>query len=100
MNNSEKNSQRSKPPRTENRGGFDFVDYSQQTADFYLKFGARLKELRKNAHLTQEELAKMASIDRSYLSQVEVGKRRVSLHVAYRLARLLTVTLDDLLQRG
>ncbi len=47
--------------------------------------------------LSQEKLANMAEIDRTYLPDIEKGKRNVSLLVAEKIARALGVSLKDLL---
>lgn len=36
-----------------------------------IKFGNRIKELRREANLTQQELAEMADIDYKYLQKLE-----------------------------
>jgi len=41
--------------------------------------GARIKELRKQADLSQDQLAEKVGIDGKYLSRIEVGKRYPSL---------------------
>ena len=84
-------------PRTEVWGDSSFVDTNQQ-ADFYRRFGQRLKDAREKANITQETLAGWAGINRSYLSQIECGRRRVSLYLACRLASALDRTLDILME--
>lgn len=73
------------------------VCYRKQ-AEFYGYFGRKLKAARERAGLTQEETARLAGLNRAYLSQIESGKRQVSLYLAYRLARTLGCRLDSLLQ--
>lgn len=60
-------------------------------------FGARVRELRLTAGISQEELAHRADLDRSYVGQVERGERNVSLDNIYRLAEALKVGAGDLL---
>ena len=60
-------------------------------------FGKRVREERKLAKLSQEELAHRAELDRSYVGQVERGERNVSLDNIYRLANGLGVVAGDLL---
>lgn len=79
------------------RRAFSFVDTSQRDG-FYAAFGKRVRELREQHGLTQEALAEMAGVDRSYLSQIEAGQRRVSLHVAWNLATSFQLTIGDLLR--
>jgi transcriptional regulator with XRE-family HTH domain len=54
-------------------------------------FGARVRELRHNAGLSQEELATTANLDRSYIGGVERGERNVSLVNIHKIARALKV---------
>ncbi|MBQ7940993.1 MAG: helix-turn-helix transcriptional regulator [Muribaculaceae bacterium] len=61
------------------------------------KFGNNVKDIRLKKGLSQEKLANMAEIDRTYLPDIERGKRNVSLAVADRIARALDVSLKDLL---
>lgn len=60
-------------------------------------FGARVRELRLAAGLSQEELAHRAEIDRSYVGQVERGDRNISLDNIYRLAEALDTAASRLL---
>jgi len=85
-------------PREHKRGASSFVDDSQHMHDFYVKFGHNVQKTREKANFTQEEFSKKASIDRSYLSEIETGRRRVSLFIAFKIASLLGTTLDDLLE--
>lgn len=62
------------------------------------KFGSKVKKLRSQKGLTQEKLAELASIDYSYLNLIENGKRNPSLKVIAKLARVLGVTLDDIVR--
>lgn len=62
--------------------------------------GARLRELRHQAELSQAALARAAGISRAYLSELEADAgRRPSADVLLRLADALQVTIADLLGR-
>lgn len=52
---------------------------------------------REAAGLSQEELAHLAEVDRTYVSQVERGKRNLTISVLARLAKALDTTPDKLL---
>lgn len=60
------------------------------------KLGSRLKELRKQAGLTQEELGFMIKLDRSYISGVERGVRNPSIKNVAKIAKALNVSVSDL----
>ena len=56
-----------------------------------------VKLRRKELGLSQEDLADLAEIDRTYASQIERGVANPSLEVLYRLARSLELELPMLL---
>lgn len=60
-------------------------------------FGKKVLERRLSLKISQETLANMADIDRTYLPDIEKGKRNVSLRVADKIAKALNVLLKDLL---
>ena len=60
-------------------------------------FGRRVRLLRQQLSLSQEELAQRAGIDRTYVGGVERGERNLSLLNVNRLADALGVTARDLL---
>lgn len=62
------------------------------------RFGARIKELRKAKGLSQEKLANLAEIDRTYMPEVERGERNISLVVAEKIANALGEKLSSMLK--
>lgn len=60
-------------------------------------FGKKVMERRISLKISQETLANMANIDRTYLPDIEKGKRNVSLKIANKIAKALNVSLKDLL---
>lgn len=69
----------------------DFSDFEHRR-----RFGDRIRLLRAEAGLTQERLAELAHLDRSYLANVEGGGRNPTLDVMHRLAVALKVDIGDL----
>ena len=57
-------------------------------------FGKKVLERRLSLKISQETLANMADIDRTYLPDIEKGKRNVSLRVADKIAKALNVSLN------
>jgi len=53
------------------------------------RFGAKLREARSRKGISQEVLAELAGIDRTYVSSCERGRRNVGLENIVRLARSL-----------
>jgi transcriptional regulator with XRE-family HTH domain len=59
-------------------------------------FGLALRRLRRDAGLTQQELADRVGIGVEYVSRLENGHRGARWHTVMRLLRALDVTLADL----
>ena len=63
--------------------------------DIKLKVGQRIKELRKKLEISQEALANEAEVDRTYVTDVENGRRNISVEVLERIIAALQVTYAD-----
>ena len=63
--------------------------------DIKIKVGQRIKELRKTILLSQESLANKADVDRTYVTDVENGRRNVSVEILERLINALDVTVSE-----
>ncbi len=61
-----------------------------------IPFGQRLKELRLERGLSQEELAHLAGLDRTYVSQAEQGRRNTTLITMQKIAAALGITIVEL----
>jgi DNA-binding XRE family transcriptional regulator len=59
--------------------------------DVKAKFGRSMRAIRKERGLSQEDLAHVVGLDRSYIGGVERGERNVSLENICRIARALKV---------
>ncbi len=62
--------------------------------DIKILVGKRIKELRNNLKISQEELADIAELDRTYITSIECGKRNISIVNIEKLATALKVTLS------
>jgi len=63
--------------------------------DIKQKVGNRIRELRKGLKLSQETLALKAEVDRTYVTDVENGRRNVSLEILERLIKALNVSIAE-----
>lgn len=62
------------------------------------RFGERVKKLRHEAGMTQEDLADRSGIGRIFISQIENGHKEVCLGVMDALAGTFKITLSELLE--
>ena len=66
--------------------------------DIRIRFGFAVKDRREALGLTQEEFADKAGIHRTYISDIERGKRNVSLINIERVAKALSLKTSELFQ--
>jgi transcriptional regulator with XRE-family HTH domain len=62
-------------------------------------FGKVIKELREEAGLSQKELADYSEVDRTYISDLERGIYNPTLNVIYKLAQILKIKPNKLIER-
>lgn len=60
-------------------------------------FAKKLKEFRSSKGLSQEELAEIAGLHRTYVGSVERGERNISIDNMERLANALEINIKDFL---
>ena len=59
------------------------------------KLGERIKQLRKEAGISQEKLAELAGLDRTYINSVENGRRNISIINMEKICIALEISLSD-----
>lgn len=67
--------------------------------DIKIKFGKVIRFLRKQKQLSQETLAELSGLDRSYVGGVERGERNVSIVNVEKLAKALDVDIENIFSR-
>ncbi|WLQ14256.1 helix-turn-helix transcriptional regulator [Hahella aquimaris] len=60
-------------------------------------FGQKIREIRKSKGLSQEALADIAGVDRSYMGHIERGEKNITLTKIYQIAEALNVAASKLL---
>ncbi len=61
------------------------------------RFGKRFRLLRKQRGLTQQQLSERFGIDRCYISEIENGRRSITLHILEVIADGFKMSLPELL---
>jgi len=62
------------------------------------KFGKRIKHLRNEAKISQEELASIAGLHRTYIGMIERGEKNITLKNIEKIAISLNVNISELLK--
>ena len=62
------------------------------------RFGASVRDHRRRAGLSQEKLAALAGLDRTYVGGIERGERNVAVINIVRIAQALSVPPSELLR--
>ena len=60
-----------------------------------IRYGQAVRKVRLEQGISQEELADRCGLHRTYISDVELGKRNISLENIERIAISLNRTLSD-----
>lgn len=66
--------------------------------DILLRFGERVRFLRKDRGLSQEAFAGLCGLDRTYIGGVERGERNISLRNIEIIAKALGISVFDLMR--
>ena len=64
----------------------------------YKRLGEKICTVRKKQKLSQEQLALLSYVDRTYLARIEEGKANPSVKVLHKLAKNLKVKIHELLE--
>ncbi|WP_444993852.1 helix-turn-helix domain-containing protein [Aliikangiella sp. IMCC44359] len=65
--------------------------------DIAFKFGKNIRARRKSLGISQDKLALLANMDRSYAGRIERGEVNITLEKAYSLAEILDCDIRELL---
>jgi transcriptional regulator with XRE-family HTH domain len=63
-----------------------------------VRFGAKVRQARKRAKLSQEQVSKSVGVFRTYLSRIETGNANPTLLVMDAIAKVLGTKLWELLK--
>ena len=66
-------------------------------SDVAMRFGGRLREVRRERGISQEKLVELAGLHRTYVSSVERGGRNISLLNIESFAHALGVKMAELM---
>ena len=63
-----------------------------------MRFGEAVRKLRQEKQISQEEFADLCGLHRTYISDIELGKRNVSLENIEKIAKALDLSISRLFE--
>lgn len=66
-------------------------------SELTIQFGQLVRKYRKERNMSQEQLALLCNMDRSYLGRIERGEVNPTLEKIYEVAKKLEINACDLL---
>ena len=63
-----------------------------------IKFGDKVREIRVSQNLSQEQLAHLADVHRTYIGMIERAEKNITLVNIEKIANALEVKIEDLLK--
>ena len=70
----------------------------RRSPDILVRFGERIRTLRKEQGYSQEAFAVACELDRTYMGGIERGERNLALRNIERIAQALDMTVAQLLE--
>jgi len=67
-------------------------------ANISSKLGQNMKRIRTKKNMSQGDIARALEVDRGYISNIENGKKNLTLATIQKLANALGVSADELLK--
>lgn len=66
--------------------------------DILLKFGRKVREERLKKQLSQEQLAELADVHRTYIGMIERGEKNITLENIEKISSALGLKIKDLME--
>ena len=65
--------------------------------EILLKFGSKVRKIRKEQGLSQEDLAFKADLHRTYIGMIERGEKNITLINIDKISKALNIKINDLM---
>tara|TARA_R110000850_G_scaffold83886_7_gene179983 strand:+ start:4434 stop:4640 length:207 start_codon:yes stop_codon:yes gene_type:complete len=63
--------------------------------DVKAEYGKKVRAIRTSKKVSQEKLAELADLDRTYVSDIENGKRNVSIETIFKIGKALNSPVNE-----
>jgi len=68
-----------------------------EKSQLLINLGLRIKDLRDQKNITQQELSDLVGVKRQYISQIESGDYNVTIDTLNKIANAFEITLSELI---
>ncbi|GMV00208.1 MAG: hypothetical protein AMXMBFR51_29400 [Ignavibacteriota bacterium] len=68
-----------------------------EKSEISLRFGQKVREVRTSRGLSQEQLAELAGIHRTYIGMIERAEKNITLVTIHKIASALNVKVSELI---
>ena len=72
------------------------IEVVKMQKDILVCYGEAIRHIRQKRKISQEELADRSNLHRTYISDVELGKRNISLANIEKIAQALKMRISDI----
>lgn len=73
-------------------------NYTSKDIEILIALGLRIKEIRLNKNMSQEELSGRTELHRTYIGSVERGERNISIINLTKIAIALSVNVSTIVE--
>ncbi len=74
-----------------------FFEHLIQMTELAIELGRNIRKIRKEKNLSQEKLALMCGLDRSYMGRIERGEVNITVLELYEISKVLEIDIRILL---
>ncbi len=67
-------------------------------SEILIKFGQKVREVRLGRGLSQEQLAELAGVHRTYIGMIERAEKNITLENIEKIAKALNLSVSELLK--
>lgn len=68
--------------------------------DILIQFGSSVQQRRKQMNISQEKLAELAGLHRTYIGMIERAEKNITLININKIAKALNTTISELFSNG
>ena len=76
------------------------VNLNLHTMNIKERLGLKVKKLREEKGISIEYFANISNVDRTYISDIEKGKRNISIEILEKILKGLGITFEEFFKEG